>query len=1044
MENPLINTIPVKLKDTYMVSSYTGFRLRKFLLSNGFAVPLFFRILLLMLWVTQPLWSMASNVSGFNADSTARSANLHAPKNGFAKNGNGILLYEDFENWGPQDDSDAHAPVDIEGAYEWINLILGANTRFWQSNTAGVEGSKAAYHTLWISTTNLDSWLLSPSLTLETGKNYRLVFDEKNSNIGTYGYAGVRISTVVEGFDEADYVSVYESDSAKSTYVSTEIDLTSYAGNEIRIAFVYKAPNGIMGNQWWIDNVIVEEVFDFDVVIETPNPLGSGLVSPVPGSHEYDAIVDVDLIASPNQGYTFLHWDIAGDKDPPAQVTAGRHVLNVNQNYVVQPVFEAYDPLMLLHWNQHTVGSSPERIDSQTNELTDNFDFSPHHKEISKIVFHGIAFNETLVETWIPAETEDFIVKFYNQDKDTEPVWNSPYSVISSPDVKIFDTGQTMNFESFTHKIYKFEIDIPAVILMEGWVSLQLNKPDVNLWILNATAGVGDGKSWRKGFPALSIDFMLELWGRNAYVWTGSNSDDWTAAGNWSAGIVPNLEFGVLVPSSPTNQPNIALSQTGQAHSIIIEDGATLTVSAEGTLDVYGDLILNQTGALEAPGTVNFQGDDMQIISDYPVGFGDVVLGGEMLTLHTTMEIDKTLTLNNGLIVIPELQHSLQVNDGGNIAINASGNGRVVGEIKHYVPTGTPTTIHFPVGTRQYNRSMVLDYNTAPTQPGYLSARFIPLDENYGDFGNYENYFGNILTESGISDNAFLVNVISEEGVWYLKPEIVEGGKYNARFNTKGMGGIETGYHDDLRMVKRPGHEITDEWGGNAAYWGTHNGVEVIDASQSAYWVKRNDMEGFSYFALGSNKESNPLPIELYSYTAACMEEEVLVEWVTASETNNSHFVLERAYEDGRFEAIARMEGAGNSSQLLQYAFTDTPRKDGGVIYYRLTQHDFDGQYETFAPIAVQCNGTAVDGQFRVYPNPASDVIHLSLQSPRDTYALAELYNLNGRKVLSEPLNLFHGHTRTTLNLEHLQPGIYLLRVTSRDVAFETQRVVVK
>jgi len=45
--------------------------------------------------------------------------------------------------------------------------------------------------------------------------------------------------------------------------------------------------------------------------------------------------------------------------------------------------------------------------------------------------------------------------------------------------------------------------------------------------------------------------------------------------------------------------------------------------------------------------------------------------------------------------------------------------------------------------------------------------------------------------------------------------------------------------------------------------------------------------------------------------------------WATASETDNSHFVIERSYDAQSFEAIDRVEGNGTSSEVLHYDYTD-------------------------------------------------------------------------------------------------------------------------
>lgn len=66
----------------------------------------------------------------------------------------------------------------------------------------------------------------------------------------------------------------------------------------------------------------------------------------------------------------------------------------------------------------------------------------------------------------------------------------------------------------------------------------------------------------------------------------------------------------------------------------------------------------------------------------------------------------------------------------------------------------------------------------------------------------------------------------------------------------------------------------------------------------------------------------------------------------------------------------------------------------------------------------------AVQNELIAYPNPAQSVLNLKVNSIR-LPAFATMYDNTGKKVLEQALN----HTVTTLNVAHLQRGIYHLRV---------------
>ena len=74
-----------------------------------------------------------------------------------------------------------------------------------------------------------------------------------------------------------------------------------------------------------------------------------------------------------------------------------------------------------------------------------------------------------------------------------------------------------------------------------------------------------------------------------------------------------------------------------------------------------------------------------------------------------------------------------------------------------------------------------------------------------------------------------------------------------------------------------------------------------------------------------------------------------------ASETfHNSHFILEHS-TNGLFNetsAINIQQGAGNSQTPLTYSFVDN-NPQPIINYYRLTQVDFNGEYEIFNTISI-------------------------------------------------------------------------------------------
>ncbi len=87
------------------------------------------------------------------------------------------------------------------------------------------------------------------------------------------------------------------------------------------------------------------------------------------------------------------------------------------------------------------------------------------------------------------------------------------------------------------------------------------------------------------------------------------------------------------------------------------------------------------------------------------------------------------------------------------------------------------------------------------------------------------------------------------------------------------------------------------------------------------------------------------IPVELASFTASTAGENIILNWKTATETNNQGFYIERKTNETTWQQIGFEEGAGNSTEPIQYSFTDI-NVSTAKYFYRLKQVDLDGTFE--------------------------------------------------------------------------------------------------
>ena len=182
------------------------------------------------------------------------------------------------------------------------------------------------------------------------------------------------------------------------------------------------------------------------------------------------------------------------------------------------------------------------------------------------------------------------------------------------------------------------------------------------------------------------------------------------------------------------------------------------------------------------------------------------------------------------------------------------------------------------------------------------------------------------------------------------------------------------------------------------------------------------------------------LPVELLAFSGALDGSTVNLTWSTATETDNSHFFVERSVDGLTYAAIGRVEGAGTVGLVTDYAYTDEAFT-AGVNYYRLRQVDFDGAESLSNVIAIDAS-TLVNA-LGIFPNPVSagDLMTISAGTLTKGHTLtAEVFSAAGRLVGKQSWN---SGDKLQLPTAGFAPGLYVVRLNSGGRSV-TERVVVR
>ncbi|MBT8387538.1 MAG: T9SS type A sorting domain-containing protein, partial [Ignavibacteria bacterium] len=197
-----------------------------------------------------------------------------------------------------------------------------------------------------------------------------------------------------------------------------------------------------------------------------------------------------------------------------------------------------------------------------------------------------------------------------------------------------------------------------------------------------------------------------------------------------------------------------------------------------------------------------------------------------------------------------------------------------------------------------------------------------------------------------------------------------------------------TGVWDQIGTDIRSTHEVIDVTGFLGGQSNVSVRVRVVQPGWDWWWV----LDNFSVYG------RYLVPVELTSFTASANNGNVNLNWVTATETNNQGFEVERKAVDGEFDKVGYVAGFGTTTETKSYSFVDTD-VEAGSYTYRLKQVDLIGTYEYSPEIEVDVTTPIEYALEQNYPNPFNPSTAIKYSIPQDGIVTLAVFNLLGEKV---------------------------------------------
>jgi hypothetical protein len=173
-------------------------------------------------------------------------------------------------------------------------------------------------------------------------------------------------------------------------------------------------------------------------------------------------------------------------------------------------------------------------------------------------------------------------------------------------------------------------------------------------------------------------------------------------------------------------------------------------------------------------------------------------------------------------------------------------------------------------------------------------------------------------------------------------------------------------------------------------------------------------------------------PIELVSFDATPIGRRVALDWTTATESNTSHFEVERANVVNSitdiFNIVGRKQASGFTNTNTSYNLFDDNVQFGNRYAYRLKINDFNGDF-TYSPIQEVSIEYAEGVRFgEPMPNPTSNITTVEFTLDREANVRISLHDITGKEIMLLVDDILSaGVYPIEVNVSNLPSGTYNL-----------------
>ena len=230
--------------------------------------------------------------------------------------------------------------------------------------------------------------------------------------------------------------------------------------------------------------------------------------------------------------------------------------------------------------------------------------------------------------------------------------------------------------------------------------------------------------------------------------------------------------------------------------------------------------------------------------------------------------------------------------------------------------------------------------------------------------------------------------------------------------------------------------KISDSW-----HFGWIRATVTLESGNSSLVIHDWAYEDEAETSITTGQAESPVPIELSKISAQVTPRGVLLDWSTASETENSGFIVQKRILGRNWESLADyhsfpiLEGHGTTSEPHRYSWIDKNILPGTSYQYRIGDVDHENiiVWHEALDISISDEFTLMPEYFGLqncYPNPFNPTLNIKYGLTEDLHTRVQILDIKGKIITTLENRLKKaGNYELQWNAENATSGIYFVRI---------------